>query len=57
MTDRDRGTPGCDEAGAFERLLTPPAAPRPPGDLLALTAEFRPFDAARASFRLDDFAR
>ena len=43
--------------GAFERLLDSPCCP-PAGDmLLAVAAEFRPVDAARTSFRLDELAR
>lgn len=43
--------------GAFERLLGSPCCP-PCGEmLLAIAAEFRPVDAARVSFRLDELAR
>jgi hypothetical protein len=42
---------------AFERLVNEGCCP-PPGEmLLAVAAEFRPVDAAGASFRLDEQAR
>ena len=48
MTDRDVGHPGCDRAGAFDRLLESACCP-PPGDaLLAIAAEFRPRRRRRA---------
>jgi hypothetical protein len=43
--------------GAYERLLGSSCCP-PAGEMLfAVTAEFRRFDAARVSFRLDELAR
>ena len=50
------GHAGCDEPGAFERLLAA-CCPAPGAALLAIAAEFRPLDAARTSFRLDELAR
>jgi Transglutaminase-like superfamily len=43
--------------GAFERLLDSSCCPAGGEMLLAVAAEFRPVDAARASFRLDEHAR
>jgi hypothetical protein len=48
---------GATESGAFERLLGAACCPAPGEALLAIAAEFRPFDPARTSFRLDDLAR
>src|SRR5918996_6439826 len=44
-------------ATAFERLLASACCPAPGEALLAIAAEFRPLDAARVSFRLDEHAR
>jgi hypothetical protein len=44
-------------ATAFERLLDKACSPAPGEALLAIAAEFRPLDAARVSFRLDELAR
>ena len=43
--------------GAFERLLGTACCPAAGEMLLAVAAEFRPVDAARVSFRLDELAR
>src|SRR5918996_223228 len=44
-------------ATAFERLLDSACCPAPGEALLAIAAEFRPLDAARLSYRLDELAR
>jgi hypothetical protein len=41
----------------FERLLDGTCCPGPGEALLAIAAEFRPFDAGRISYRLDERAR
>ena len=43
--------------GAFERLVDSACCPPPGEALLAIAAEFRTIDAARTSYRLDEFAR
>jgi Transglutaminase-like superfamily len=43
--------------GAYERLLASPCCPAAGEMLLAVAAEFRRFDAAHVSFRLDELAR
>ncbi len=43
--------------GGFERLLEGPCCPAGGEILLAIASEFRPVDAARVSFRLDELAR
>jgi Transglutaminase-like superfamily len=54
---RSWDTPQTTTPGAYERLLESACCP-PAGEmLLAIAAEFRRVDAARASFRLDDLAR
>jgi len=45
------------DASAFDRLLTDDVCPPPGVMLLAIAAEFRPFDPAPVSFRLDELAR
>jgi Transglutaminase-like superfamily len=58
MTEpRSWDTQGATKPGAFERLLDESCCPSPGAALLTIAAEFRPLDAARTSFRLDDFAR
>lgn len=49
--------PGTTTRGAYERLLGSSCCPAGGEMLLAIAAEFRPVDAARASFRLDELAR
>ena len=44
-------------AGSFERLIGACCCPAPGEALLAIAAEFRAFDAARVSYRLDEHAR
>ena len=48
---------GATKPGAFERLVDSACCPPPGEALLAIAAEFRTVDAARTSFRLDEFAR
>jgi Transglutaminase-like superfamily len=48
---------GATEPEAFERLLDASCCPAPGAALMAIAGEFRPVDAARTSFRLDELAR
>ena len=58
MTEpRSWDTLGATEPGAFDRLLSDTCCPAPAEALLAIAAEFRAVDGARASFRLDEHAR
>jgi len=58
MTEpRSWDTLGATTPGAFERLLDAACCPAPGAALLAIAGEFRPVDAARTSFRLDELAR
>ena len=57
MTDRGTWGAVAAETGAFERLLADETCPPPGLMLLAVAAEFRPFDPAPVSFRLDELAR
>ena len=58
MTEpRSWDTLGATEPGAFDRLLSATCCPAPAEALLAIAAEFRAVDGARASFRLDEYAR
>jgi Transglutaminase-like superfamily len=58
MTEpRSWDTLGATEPEAFERLLETTCCPAPGAALLAIAGEFRPVDAARTSFRLDELAR
>jgi hypothetical protein len=46
-----------DAPETFEGLVGGTCCPAPGDVLLAIAAEFRPVDAARVSFRLDEIAR